>query len=68
MVAALLYPFVCSIFREKPLVLYLFAKDNDVIANFVDNTSSGGMCVNDTMMHMGGLNLIVFFCTLPHKI
>ncbi|XP_013162747.1 PREDICTED: aldehyde dehydrogenase, dimeric NADP-preferring isoform X2 [Papilio xuthus] len=39
--------------REKPLTLYVFSTRKDVVANIVDNTSSGGMCVNDTIMHMG---------------
>lgn len=39
--------------REKPLVLYVFSTNNEVIKNIVENTSSGGMCVNDTVMQMG---------------
>ncbi|KAJ8717742.1 hypothetical protein PYW07_005672 [Mythimna separata] len=39
--------------REKPLVLYVFSTSKKVLSSIVDNTSSGGMCVNDTMMHMG---------------
>ncbi|CAK1584388.1 unnamed protein product [Parnassius mnemosyne] len=39
--------------REKPLVLYVFSKDKDLVSNIVENTSCGGMCVNDTIMHMG---------------
>ncbi|XP_045537672.1 aldehyde dehydrogenase family 3 member B1 isoform X2 [Papilio machaon] len=39
--------------REKPLTLYVFSTSKDVLANIVDNTSSGGMCVNDTVMQMG---------------
>ncbi|XP_030026279.2 aldehyde dehydrogenase, dimeric NADP-preferring isoform X1 [Manduca sexta] len=39
--------------REKPLVLYVFTSNDDVHESFVNNTSSGGMCTNDTMMHMG---------------
>ncbi|KAH9633229.1 hypothetical protein HF086_017784 [Spodoptera exigua] len=38
--------------REKPLVLYVFSKSDKVLSQIVDNTSSGGMCVNDTMMHL----------------
>lgn len=45
--------FVCGC-REKPLVLYVFARNDDVRRSFVDGTASGGMCINDTMMHMGG--------------
>ncbi|XP_048483649.1 aldehyde dehydrogenase, dimeric NADP-preferring isoform X3 [Plutella xylostella] len=39
--------------REKPLVMYLFTADKKIQDSFVKNTSSGGMCVNDTMMQMG---------------
>ncbi|XP_073953929.1 aldehyde dehydrogenase type III isoform X2 [Choristoneura fumiferana] len=39
--------------REKPLVMYVFTKDKAVLSTIVDSTSSGGMCVNDTMMQMG---------------
>ncbi|KPJ14729.1 Aldehyde dehydrogenase family 3 member B1 [Papilio machaon] len=39
--------------REKPLTMYVFSTSKDVVANIVDNTSSGGMCVNDTIMQMG---------------
>ncbi|CAB3229014.1 unnamed protein product [Arctia plantaginis] len=39
--------------REKPLVLYVFSTNDKVVSSLVDNTSSGGMCVNDTVMHMG---------------
>ncbi|CAG5048693.1 unnamed protein product [Parnassius apollo] len=38
---------------EKPLVLYVFSTDKNVVSNIVENTSSGGMCINDTMMQMG---------------
>uniref|UniRef100_A0A2H1W1Q4 SFRICE_003397 n=1 Tax=Spodoptera frugiperda TaxID=7108 RepID=A0A2H1W1Q4_SPOFR len=40
------------VYREKPLVLYVFSKSDKVLSQIVDNTSSGGMCVNDTMMHL----------------
>ncbi|XP_053614729.1 aldehyde dehydrogenase, dimeric NADP-preferring isoform X1 [Plodia interpunctella] len=39
--------------REKPLVLYIFSTEKKVVENIVQNTSSGGICVNDTVMHMG---------------
>ncbi|KAI8420280.1 hypothetical protein MSG28_008813 [Choristoneura fumiferana] len=42
-----------SLVREKPLVMYVFTKDKAVLSTIVDSTSSGGMCVNDTMMQMG---------------
>ncbi|CAH0401347.1 unnamed protein product [Chilo suppressalis] len=39
--------------REKPLVLYAFSKNKEVINSIVENTTSGGMCINDTVMQMG---------------
>lgn len=39
--------------REKPLAMYIFAKDHTVAQKFLDNTSSGGFVFNDTMMHAG---------------
>ncbi|XP_023953561.2 aldehyde dehydrogenase, dimeric NADP-preferring isoform X2 [Bicyclus anynana] len=39
--------------REKPLVFYVFTTDEATRRNLTENTSSGGMCVNDTLMHMG---------------
>lgn len=38
--------------REKPLALYVFSKNNDFVDYIVQNTSSGGICVNETIMHM----------------
>ncbi len=38
--------------REKPLALYVFTKDSAVAERFVDETSSGAVCVNDDVMHM----------------
>ncbi|KOB70790.1 Aldehyde dehydrogenase isoform 2 [Operophtera brumata] len=35
---------LCSHCREKPLTMYLFSTTADVVASFVDNTSSGSMC------------------------
>lgn len=37
--------------REKPLVLYVFTTDADVKNLFIRGTQSGGMCINDTIMH-----------------
>ncbi|CAH0764290.1 unnamed protein product [Diatraea saccharalis] len=39
--------------REKPLVLYAFSKNKEVLNSIIENTSSGGMCINDTVMQMG---------------
>ena len=40
--------------KEKPLALYYFGKNGDYILN---NTTSGGACINDTIMHIGNHNL-----------
>ncbi|XP_064547889.1 aldehyde dehydrogenase family 3 member B1 isoform X1 [Drosophila montana] len=37
--------------RENPLVLYIFTSETEVLDLFVNGTQSGGMCVNDTIMH-----------------
>nr|XP_034173361.1 aldehyde dehydrogenase, dimeric NADP-preferring isoform X3 [Osmia lignaria] len=37
--------------REKPLALYIFSSDESTISLFLENTSSGDVCVNDVMMH-----------------
>jgi len=37
--------------REKPLALYLFTKNNGNIDKVISETSYGGGCINDTMMH-----------------
>jgi aldehyde dehydrogenase (NAD+) len=36
---------------DKPLALYVFAKDDDVVERVLAETSSGGVSVNDTLMH-----------------
>jgi len=38
--------------RDKPLALYVFAKDKGVISKVLSSTSSGGVSVNDTIMHI----------------
>ncbi|RUP44143.1 Aldehyde/histidinol dehydrogenase [Jimgerdemannia flammicorona] len=43
--------------RDTPLVLYLFAKSSKIINKVLDNTRSGGVTVNDTMMNCQELNL-----------
>nr|XP_017002132.2 aldehyde dehydrogenase, dimeric NADP-preferring isoform X1 [Drosophila takahashii] len=37
--------------RESPLVLYIFTSETDVQNLFINGTQSGGLCVNDTIMH-----------------
>jgi len=38
--------------RPKPLALYAFAGDDAAIETVVDGTSSGGVCINQTLMHL----------------
>jgi acyl-CoA reductase-like NAD-dependent aldehyde dehydrogenase len=38
--------------RQRPLALYLFAKDAGLIRNVLTRTVSGGVCVNDTLLHV----------------
>lgn len=43
--------------RPKPLALYLFARDKDVIDDTLLHTSSGGGCINDVLMHISSPSL-----------
>lgn len=43
--------------REKPLVLYLFSRDDREIARVLAETSAGGTCINDTLIHFFHPNL-----------
>ncbi|XP_039248990.2 aldehyde dehydrogenase, dimeric NADP-preferring-like [Styela clava] len=36
---------------EKPLALYIFSRDKAITQKILDNTSSGGVAVNDTLIH-----------------
>ncbi|XP_064634705.1 aldehyde dehydrogenase, dimeric NADP-preferring-like isoform X2 [Lineus longissimus] len=38
--------------REKPLSLYLFSKNRDVIDKVLSSTTSGSVCANDTVIHL----------------
>ena len=38
--------------RPKPLALYVFAERGDVIDDIIATTTSGGVCVNQTLMHL----------------
>ncbi len=46
--------FVCQ--REKPLALYYFGKESDGFG-LLKHTSSGGACINDTIMHIANENI-----------
>ncbi|MEM6531432.1 MAG: aldehyde dehydrogenase family protein [Myxococcota bacterium] len=43
--------------RDKPLALYAFSKKKKVQRAIVEQTSSGGVLINDTVMHLGALEL-----------
>lgn len=38
--------------RDKPLSMYIFSTANKVIRRFQEETSSGSICVNDTVLHL----------------
>ncbi|XP_056657168.1 aldehyde dehydrogenase family 3 member B1 [Monodelphis domestica] len=38
--------------REKPLALYAFSNNSEVVRQMLERTSSGGFCGNDGFMHM----------------
>jgi aldehyde dehydrogenase (NAD+) len=38
--------------RPKPLALYLFSKSKRIQDQVLSSTSSGGVCINDTIMHI----------------
>lgn len=42
--------------KEKPLALYVFAEDS-IARSLVRNTSSGGCCINDVIMHIANGNM-----------
>jgi len=42
---------------EKPLALYIFSKDQNYISHILRNTTSGGTCINDAMIHILHPNL-----------
>lgn len=39
--------------QPKPLALYVFTESKDVEREVMARTSSGGVCINDTLMHVG---------------
>lgn len=43
--------------RPKPLALYLFSQDKNKQQQVLGNTSSGGVCLNDTLMHCSVMDL-----------
>lgn len=55
-------------YREKPLTLYVFSSDDKVISLMLDNTSSGGVCINDLLMHAAGTGFSSYFHIIMNKI
>ena len=45
------YSYVLS--RPRPLALYIMSNDTKEANEIIMNTHSGGVCVNDTLMHVG---------------
>jgi aldehyde dehydrogenase (NAD+) len=43
--------------REKPLALYLFSDDDDAARRVLGETTSGGACVNGTILHIGNSSM-----------
>jgi aldehyde dehydrogenase (NAD+) len=43
--------------REKPLALYYFSRNKENIRLIVKSTSSGGVCINDTLLHVANHRL-----------
>jgi acyl-CoA reductase-like NAD-dependent aldehyde dehydrogenase len=40
--------------RDKPLALYIFSHNDTDRNTIISNTQSGGVCCNDTIMHLAG--------------
>ncbi|MBC7370864.1 MAG: aldehyde dehydrogenase family protein [Bdellovibrionaceae bacterium] len=43
--------------RPKPLALYLFSNSEDNIAKVLRETSAGGVCINETLIHLANHHL-----------
>lgn len=43
--------------REKPLAMYVFSTSKNEIQELMKNTSAGGGCINDTIIHIANSNL-----------
>ncbi|HMI04923.1 MAG TPA: aldehyde dehydrogenase family protein [Pedobacter sp.] len=43
--------------KSKPLALYIFSKDAAVTRQIIHDTSSGGICVNDVLVHISNPKL-----------
>lgn len=43
--------------HDKPLAMYIFSRSNRNVKNIISQTSAGGTCVNDVMIHISNPNL-----------
>lgn len=43
--------------KEKPLALYIYSRNKKSINKIINNTSSGGVCINHSAMHYSNSNL-----------
>jgi len=43
--------------RDKPLALYVFAQDQRAIDTVIDNTTAGGTCINNAVIHFANSHL-----------
>lgn len=43
--------------KSKPLALYIFSKNKNNIQKLIQNTSAGGTCVNDVLIHISNPKL-----------
>ncbi len=43
--------------RDKPLALYMFSEQAEAVDHVIAETSSGGVCVNGTILHIGNPNM-----------
>ena len=43
--------------RPKPLALYIFSQDKEIQQRVLTETSSGGACINDTIVHIASATL-----------
>merc|ERR1712176_493599 len=42
---------------DHPLALYIYSEDQNTTETFLNNTTSGGVCVNSCVEHIGDNNL-----------
>ena len=43
--------------RPKPLAFYFFSRDRQAVKRMLRETSSGGACINNTIMHLTSVHL-----------